>query len=895
MPSKKDKIIYDLADKLQLELFEKLEVAVAINDMEGNLLYVNQKYANLIGRTKEEVYELSYWDITPEKYAKEEEVQLESLVKHKKYGPYDKEYLHKSGALIPVRLNGKVVTISDKEYVWSSIEDTTFSKSKAVSTELENRGLILDESMNEIFIFDYNDLHFIYANNASQKNIGYNIDELRQITAVDIKPEITLQEFNELITPLKNEVVNKLSFETIHERKDGSKYNADIKLQKGFYSGRTVFIAYVWDITDKKEQEQNLVDANEYLNLAAEGAGLGIWDWNLNDNSVKFDARWAQMLGLSPEEISMELSTWESRVHPNDLEKCYADIKAYMDGVTSYYENIHRMKHNDGHWVYILDRGRFSKWDESGKPIRFTGTHLDVTELKEQEQNLSLTLEANKIGIWKFYPKDNVLEWDKSMYDLYGMDVEKFSGAYDAWEKSLHPDYAEKSQKELQEALEGKKPFDTTFAILTPQGETKYIKAVAVIERDKEGSPILMTGVNSDITNEYMALLEAKRAEKSKSEFLANMSHEIRTPMNGIIGILQILKDTKLNDEQVDMLQTLEVSSNNLLRIINDILDLSKIEAGKISLEEVDFNLEHQLEKCIDIFSSNASEKGISLYFNHPDKPLTNVIGDITRIQQIVMNLISNAVKFTSKGDIKLSLEVKNENNDKYDLSINISDSGIGISKENLKNLFKSFQQADSSITRKFGGTGLGLVISSRLAKLMDGDIQVTSELGGGSTFSLKIPLKKSSSTEDASKNQTNEFEVLALEYPNKILIVEDNQMNQKIAKMMFKKLGFDCHIVNNGQEALDIVDQSHNEFSLIFMDMQMPVMDGIEATKKLIEKYGTSLPPVIAMTANVMTEDKERCFKAGMSDYIAKPIQVDELKKVIIDNSMKPKTLKSS
>jgi PAS domain S-box-containing protein len=1075
--SKDEKNLEFLSD-LQLELLEALEVAVAINDMEGNLLYVNEKYARLLGRTKEEVYNLSYWDITPEKYNEQEQVQLESLTKSKKYGPYDKEYIHKSGALIPVRLNGKIVSIQNKDYIWSSIEDITFSKSKAISTDLESKGLILDESVNEIFIFDYDTLHFIYANHASLENIGYSIEELKRMNPYDIKPDISVESFTEIIAPLKQGTVDKISFETFHERKDKSLYNAEIKLQKGFYSGKSVFIAYITDITEKKHQENSILEAKEYFELAAEGAGLGIWDWDLTDNSVKFDARWAQMLGLDVNDISMELSTWESRVHDQDLEQCYADIKSYMDGKTKSYENIHRMKHKDGYWVYILDRGRFSKWDENGKPIRFTGTHLDITQLKEQERNLKLTLEANKIGIWKYNLVDNSLYWDKSMYNLYDMSPEDFSGAYDAWEKSLHPDYKEISQKELQDALEGIKPFDTTFAILTPTGEKRFIKAKAVVDRDKDGKALSMTGVNSDITREHNALIEAQQSqlrlknyskeqlalnkllnidtslgkslkeklengldilinvpwltvlkkggvfltkdentlelqvskdlgpkienlcsqvllgkclcgrafetkeiihascvderheitfegigphghynlpiigsdkevlgvivlylphghkknedevsflksvseifskiieshrssqslvvakekaiagEKAKSEFLANMSHEIRTPMNGIIGMLQILKETQLSHEQKDMLQTIEVSGDNLMRIINDILDLSKIEAGKIELESIDFDLDDQIQKCIDIFTTTANEKGISLAYIAPTKAMKNVTGDITRIHQILMNLTSNAIKFTNSGEVSIKLEVNEELESSYKVSLSVKDSGIGISKENLQNLFKSFQQADNSITRKFGGTGLGLAISSKLANMMGGSISVESELEQGSTFTLNIPLTKSSQSSQSSQSSSKTFEILSSQFPHRILVVEDNSMNQKIAKMMLSKLGYECETANNGEEAIEKIKNSNNKYTLVFMDMQMPIMDGIEATKMLVKEYKSNLPPIIAMTANVMTEDKQRCFDAGMVDYIAKPVQVDKLKKVIIDNSIQNVNKKSS
>ena len=248
--------------------------------------------------------------------------------------------------------------------------------------------------------------------------------------------------------------------------------------------------------------QKELKDSNTYLDLALDGAGLGIWDWNLEDNSVHFDARWAEMLGLNVSDLEMSIKTWEERVHPDDLNKCYADIKNYMDGETTYYENIHRMKHEDGHWVYILDRGRFSGWDDKGKPTRFTGTHFDISEAKSRELELDLVLRNAKVGIWHYNPQNQKLVWDESMYALYDICRENFSGDYDAWEKTLLPEHKERAVQDLQDALDGKCDFDTKFPIKTKDGSIRYIGARGEIERDENGNPVMMTGINWDLTKE---------------------------------------------------------------------------------------------------------------------------------------------------------------------------------------------------------------------------------------------------------------------------------------------------------------------------------------------------------------------------------------------------------
>ena len=403
--------------------------------------------------------------------------------------------------------------------------------------------------------------------------------------------------------------------------------------------------------------------------------------------------------------------------------------------------------------------------------------------------------------------------------------------------------------------------------------------------RNSSGKLTGIIGIARDATERFLdkqALRKAKEdadaANLAKSMFLANMSHEIRTPMNGIIGMTDILMGTTLNAEQIEFLQIIKLSGDNLLTIINDILDFSKIEAGKITLEKIDFNLAEKIDETVKLLSIHAQKKGLYLKSNIASGVPLTINGDPLRTKQILINLISNAVKFTCEGGVSCDISVDKQMAGSTRLLFKVSDTGLGITPEGKARLFQSFSQTDTSITRKFGGTGLGLTISKRLVELMHGEIGVESEEGKGSTFWFTAEF---GTPENISEPVASATPVISAgERKLRILLVEDNPINQRVALYNLTKLGHHVDIAENGQEAVAM--GISNPYDIILMDIQMPVMSGIEATHGIRQWEKTtrtqSQIPIIAMTADALKGDMESFLEEGMNGYISKPFKMNDL-----------------
>lgn len=369
------------------------------------------------------------------------------------------------------------------------------------------------------------------------------------------------------------------------------------------------------------------------------------------------------------------------------------------------------------------------------------------------------------------------------------------------------------------------------------------------------------------------AMHGALAASQAKSEFLANISHELRTPMNGLLGMLDLVLDSPVAGEQRDQIEIAQRCAYSLLDLLNDILDLSKIEAGRMILEKVPFELRSIAEECMRAQGAKAAQKGVELRFEYAGDT-RNVNGDPLRLRQIVANLLSNAIKFTEKGWVTVRQTVSPGSDGKLTMVLDVADTGAGIPAEKVPLIFEKFTQADSSISRKYGGTGLGLAITKRLVELQGGQIRVESRVGRGSTFTVEIPFEIAAETAAVVPAPQVQRAVERAAKQARLLLVEDNAVNQRVVLAMLRKKDYKIDVANNGQEALEILGRATEPYNVILMDVQMPVLDGLETTRAIRRNAQWNHLPIIAMTAHAMIGDRERCLQAGMNAYISKPVQ---------------------
>ena len=652
------------------------------------------------------------------------------------------------------------------------------------------------------------------------------------------------------------------------------------------------------DVTKLREAEQRVADSERIFRTLAENAPVGIFQTDANGKCIYVNKRWCKLTGQT-EEQSMQ-SGWMGAVEPSVDTIMSEWQKALTENREMELEaRFITPETTDGEtWV---NTRTVAFRNERGNIDGFLTTGIDVTALRlaqvklAESEKLYRLLATNSKDLITLYRADKDATRvfiSPSVKDILGYTPEELIG------KSPFDIIVDEDAKMMQEnthktTLSGR-PAAVEYRIRKKDGSLIWMESYSHPFFDGDGKMIGFQTSARDITQrkefEHELILAKERAEeatKTKSQFLSMMSHEIRTPMNAIIGLSNLLLGDNPRQDQVDSLELLKFSGQNLLSILNDILDFSKIEANKVTLEHVDFNLDQSIENIVKMLEPKAEEKGIGIVYTFDPRLPREVKADPVRLSQIMTNLISNAVKFTERGtvlvDVRHGIPPQQENGLQYYFyDFRIKDSGIGIPDDKLQTIFESFSQAAGDTTRKFGGTGLGLTITRRLINLMGSDIHVTSKLDEGSDFHFTLKVERGRVNKAEAKKTNNNNDLLKDRHIE-VLLVEDNRVNQVVATNFFRRWGVKYDVANNGKEAVDMVTKKM--YDMVFMDLQMPEMDGYQATheiRQMKDSYFKRLP-IVALTASAMISMRDKVMASGMTDFMTKPFQPEDLQQIIL------------
>jgi len=1011
-------------------------------DGEEQVVFLNPAFVRTFGYRLDDIHTLEEWwgQACPDPDYRQQmmhtwQERIREADEGKIFQPMEMLLQCKDGKVRTIQAEG--TRLQDGEHPLSLITLFDITQQRSVTNRLKT---ILDNASDGIHILDEAG-NVVEFSQSFARMLGYTAEEMVGLNVADWDAIIP---HNAQGTIMRQIIEEQAIFETRHRRKDGSLYDAEINARGGSIDGHTFLYASSRDITERKEMEKALQETKNHLATVVNNIPDLIWLKDINGVYLACNPEFELFFGAPEEEI---IGKTDYDFVSRDLADFFR--KKDQEAIDSGRVNINEEEivyRSDGRRV-TLETRKVPFQDVHGHVLGILGIGRDITERKHAEQQLiqsnlqlnsamerlELATKAAGIGIWQWNFAENTFIWDERMYQMYGATDREGETCINAdfWKSCCHPDDRHRVGQELMAAVNGEQYFDTGFRIFLPRGELRYIHAASIVERDESGHPVRMVGMNRDVTEVMQAesaLREAKEAaeatSQAKSGFIANMSHEIRTPMNAIIGLSELgLELPDLSPRLLDYLGKIWTSSKALLSIINDILDFSKIEAGHLVLDVVPFDLEEVLQSVADLFSVGADEKGVELVVEFAPNVPRRLRSDPLRLGQVLNNLVGNAVKFTQAGEVCIRVNCLGEPphaGESAVVQFTVRDTGIGIDKEMQEHLFKPFQQADGSITRRFGGTGLGLTISRYLVERMGGELSVESELGRGSSFSFTLVLpvevqndtarfqeetggmrvlvvddldssremlretlrswnfdvSEASSGPDAlerllqsSQDKLQLYDLILLDWampemggmlvakqlqemvargvlpktpiimmitaqgpeqlpptipdlqlaailtkpvmPSrlfdvimdvrgvrrhkafvggkesledratplrgaKILLVEDNETNQIVARHILERMGVLVTPAWNGEQALMLLNEK--SFDAVLMDLHMPEMDGLEATRRIRAQRRFDTLPVIAMTAAVMAKDRAACEAAGMNGHLPKPINQDDL-----------------
>ncbi|MBD3179491.1 MAG: PAS domain S-box protein [Candidatus Latescibacteria bacterium] len=781
-------------------------------------------------------------------------------------------------------------------------------------SELKYR-MYVDNSPIGLFIADSHG-RYRDVNEAACKLLGYTRDELLSMSISSLdksdNPEETRRDFKTLqeTGTLKTEV--KLG------HKDG---HAIDLLMDAVVLDEERFMAYCQDITDIKRVEKELLETTERLELVMDAGTHGFWDWDLLTDEIYFSTRFYSMLGYEYGELPMIKDTWINLIHPDDRKGVLQEVEKKIRKAEPY-EAEFRLRCRDDSYKWISGRGKSYDLGHDGRPTRIVSIHEDIDKRKRAEESLKeknreLDKSYSRIHeltemiadiLWSFRADENGEIFEVSISgqvdDFLGLERGTIDNDLNRYFSYVHPDDIGSVLETLKKAFEvHNREMESEYRLLLPDDQVRWVHSRGVSIEMRDGSSKLY-GRTTDITKLKKAeenlrkvnsrleeatrkanLLaeQAEKANRAKSEFLANMSHEIRTPMNGVIAMIKLLLDTELSDEQLRYAETVSSSAESLLIVINDILDFSRIEAGKLELDRINFNLRKLVEELAETISISAYEKDLELACEVDPELPELLIGDPGRLRQILTNLAGNAVKFTARGTISIRAFLKSEDAQYARVMFMVTDTGIGFNTEKMDSLFEHFSQADSSTTRKYGGSGLGLAISKKLVQMMNGEIGAESEVTKGSEFWFTVRLEKQPETENSGRIDIPELE------GTRVLVVDDNPISRKILNKQLSHWNMIVSTSPGGPEALKelkVAASKKKPFEIALIDRDMPGISGEELCQGIDDISSLRELKKVLMINFGMEHTVRSSENRSINEYLNKPVRRRDLLDTLVNLS---------